>query len=311
MRKTLNLAGAVLGVVALCLTSGWLQAGDSASVPVTVTVSVHSERGASVALAREDVLVYQQGSRRPVLSWRPAASVPLDLAIMVDDSLESQFGLQLDDLRNFIRALPSSTRVAIVYAQHGHATIAQPFTPDHEQAAKALRLPQGRVEAGSSIYLAVADLLKHWPEDSHHRRSVLLISDGLDLYRGLADSTPGINPDLQQAIEAAQRARVTMYTLFTNSAGRADRNAYLSANGQGSLEMLATATGGEAFFQGTETPLAFQPFLNRLRNELDGQYVLTFAAQTGKQPGYQPVRITTEQPGVKLIGPEQVYVPGS
>jgi VWFA-related protein len=274
------------------------------------TVTVTPRRpGASAELSAADVRVYENGQRRPVLEWQSAksAGAPLDLAILMDDSLSSNAGSQLSDLRQFVLSQPAGTRVGIAYGTHGNASVLQSFTTDHQRAAQALRLPVGRVNQVSSIYRSLADLVKHWPE-SGHRRAVLVVTDGIDLRDGAYESAPGLNSDLHQAIAAAQRAGVAVYTIFAKTADGYDGNTYLVTNGQSCLGMLASQTGGQAYLEGLQTPLDFAPYLQQMRASLARQYLLTYAAQPGA-PGYRNLRVTTEQPNVKLAAPAQVYVP--
>lgn len=277
---------------------------------VTVTVTaVPRHPGTTAELKAQDVLVYENRQRRPVRDWKlaTAAQPALDLAILMDDSLASTIGLQMGDLRQFIHSLPATTRVAVAYAKHGDASIAQGFTTDRELAAKALRLPIGRGNEISSIYQSLADLVKQWPVDGN-RRAVLMVSDGIDLYYGVVESQPSLNPNVKEAIGVAQRAGVTVYTIFANTAGGYSRDFDLVNNGQGSLGLLTSETGGEAFFQVLETPLAFAPYLQQFKELLDQQYLLTFEALPGAS-GYEGLHVTTEQPHLKLVAPARVYVP--
>jgi VWFA-related protein len=283
--------------------------GTSAMVTVTVRAT---EAGTRPAVSREDVMVYEDSQRRPVLSWAPAGTQDqrLDLAILVDDSLDANVGVQFQDLANFLRALPAGTRVRVAYAANGASNLVQDFTTDHELAVKALRLPVGVAAAGGSIYQSVWDLLKKWPDDGS-RRAVLVISDGVDIYRGIVESEPGDNMDLQSAIDLAQRTNVPIYSIYARGADRLDQNAFLLNNGQGCLLRLAYETGGQTFYLGTQTPLAFAPFLNQLATDLGEQYVLTFRSLPGTKAGYQPLRVTTELPGVKLVAPARVFIPNA
>jgi len=282
--------------------------GDVARV--TVTVAGRHRSAAPVALTGKDVLVYEANERRTVVDWRPAEAntTGLDLAVMIDDSSDDTLSVQFSDLSHFLGSLPATTRVAIVYGTHGDASFAQEFTTDHQKAAQALRLPLGRIDEGSSIYLAVADLAKHWPQGGD-RRAILLISDGIDLFRGVANSAAPLNPDLQEAIDEAQRAGVTVYTIFADGAARFDTNLFLINNGQSCLSRLSFETGGESYFQGEQTPLAFSPYLQLLGTDLERQYVLSFQAGRSKEAGFQPLRVTREQPGVEITGPDRVFVP--
>jgi len=88
----------------------------------------------------------------------------------------------------------SPTRVTV-------RVVAQDFTNDHELAAKALRLPLGSNGAFGSPYLALLDLMKRWPA-SADRHSILLISSGIDYFRGGFDLR---SPDLDSTISRAQK----------------------------------------------------------------------------------------------------------
>lgn len=300
------LAGLVLGTAPLAA-----QETNTATGPlVRVTVNVVGHTTPTPTVTSQDVLVYQDEARRAVVDWVPIEAnqnAGLDLAVVVDDSIDSSIGLQLKDIAEFIRNLPAGTRVAVAYARNGTAPLTQGFTTDRELAAKALRLPTGEAAGISSPSLALIDLMKRWPDDGN-RHEVLLVSSGIDLFRGVVDSAPGLNPDLDRAIRVAQREGVMVHTIFADGAGRIYRNPYLITNGQGSLLRLAYETGGEAYFQGSRTPVNYTTFLNRLSQVLDNQYLLTFRAEPMKKAGYARLKLSTEVPGVELVGPEQVYV---
>lgn len=305
------LAGIGAGVVPLPVRA---QANESAGadlIRVTVTVSSR-DQGAPLALLKEDVMVRQDNERRPVVDWVPARGdrAGLDLAILVDDSLDTSLGSQLRDLTQFLRDLPATTRVGVFYSSHGTTSLRQDFTADHELAVKALRLPSGSINDGSSIYLSIADLLKRWPK-SDNRAAVLLISDGIDIFRGVSLSEPYQDIDLQAAIDQAQRNGIIVFTLFANGAARYRSNFYLISNGQSCLQRMAAETGGEAYFQGSQTPVAFLPFLEKAANRFERQYVLTFRAHPAEKPGFARLRVTTEVPRVEMTAPARVYVPAA
>ena len=285
--------------------------GAASGVQVKVTVTAVGHKGADPAsVTKEDVQARQKNERRPVLSWVPAQGqqAGLDLIILVDDALDSSVGIQLDPLAKFIRSLPPTTRVAVAYARNGTIDLRQNLTDDHQAAAKALRITVGNPGAGGSPYLSLIDLLNRIPPGSN-RRAVLFISDGIDLFRGVSGSSPGSNFDLQRAIDRAQRVNTNVFTLFASGAGRLRRNSFLVGNGQSSLSRLAAETGGDSFFQGFGTPVSFEPFLDDLKQMLEHQYVLTFSAKPGAKSSYQPLKVTTEVPGVELMAPTRVWVP--
>lgn len=313
----LTVIGAVIcaligaGTAALPLQGQGTNPANADVVRVTVTVSGR-DQSAPPALAKEDVMVRQDNERRPVVDWFAAQGeqAGLDLAILVDDSLDASLGSQFRDLHAFLRGLPATTRVGVFYSSHGAVSLRQDFSADHELAVKALRLPAGSINDGSSIYLAAADLLKRWPKNEN-RAAVLLISDGIDIFRGVEDSEPYQDIDLQTAVDQAQRNGITVFTLFASGAARYRSNFYLIGNGQSCLLRLASETGGEAYFQGWQTPVAFRPFLETATKRLGRQYVLKFRAHSGEKAGFARLQVTTEVPRVAMTAPARVFVPAA
>lgn len=295
-----------------CLPGQSKEASQASGKNVTVTVTVeHSGPNAPAVLKANDVFVYQKNNRRPVVRWVRAEGEHsgLDLAILIDDSLAPGIGSHYPEVKSFIGSLPEGTKVAIVYASHGDAQIAQNFTADHEKAIAALRIPMG-LNGGSSIYMAVNNLIKHWPKEGS-RRAILVLSDGLDLYWGITQALPGSNPDLRQAIRAAQREGVNVYTVYADTVSQTERNAFLLNAGQSCLQALALASGGKAYSEGSHTPINFQPIFKNVKERLANQYLLTFSVVPGKKAAYDRLRLSTEQPGIRFAAPSRVYVPGA
>ncbi len=285
-------------------------APDTGTTPVSVIVTLSGPQAPPVTA--RDVLVYQNNQRRPVIDWTPVteSSKGVDFAILIDDSVGQNISLQFPDIRNFFDELPASSEVGVAYAAYGAAKFKQPFSADHNLATAALQIPEGRIDAGGSIYQSVSDLVKHWPNDGRVRVA-LLVSDGVDVNRGLSETNPELNPDLDAAIEQAQNAGVVFYTIFAGSSERFEHNPVLNLNGQSCLSRLASETGGEAYFQGTHTPVTYRPFLDRLRTRLGRQYLLTFDAEAQRNPADVDLRVRTELPHVKLSAPSKVRVPAA
>jgi VWFA-related protein len=266
--------------------------------------------GASPVVSADDVRVYEDNKSRPVVSWvaATAQSGALDLNILVDDSIGDNVSLQFKSLADFFQTLPAGTRVRVAYASNGGNRVVQDFTSDYRLAAKALRLPVGSSMAGGSIYESLADLIKNWPRDGN-RRELFVISDGIDINQGFEQSQPTLNAELQRAIDLAQSTNVPIYTIFARGARSLEGDSSLLNNGQGCLSRLASETGGQSYFEGTHTPVAFAPFLNQFANDLRNQYVLTFQPLPAPKAGYHRLRVTTEIPGVHLFAPARIFIP--
>jgi hypothetical protein len=275
----------------------------------TVVTALGPKYTAPPAISQSDVSVYSGKEKQNVVAWIPAQGdkANLELAIVIDDSTRiDAIGNQIGDIGNFIKAQPKTCGVAVFYASNGTVQAASQFSTDHEAVAKSVRLPFGNVAAYSSIYLSIMDLIKRWPVTGA-RREMLLIADGIDRFRG-----DPFSPDVDSAIERAQRAGVMIHTLYASGVGRFSRNMFQVNYGQSNLAKVADGTGGEAFFQGLQTPISFAPFLEQLNVVLNNQYWLRFETPRSKKKNgeMRSIRVRTEQRDVDLSAAERVFVPG-
>jgi hypothetical protein len=196
-------------------------------------------------------------------------STPLDLAILVQDDLVRRVGHELDVTRDFIRELPSGSRVMVGYLTRGRLQVRQDFTTDLEKAGRALRAPVGsELAAPFNPYVEVLEALRRFDADSKNRSAVLLISDGLDVSRGVDASSTLNSFDLARAIEEAKRRRVAVYSFYAPSVGLTSFSSRAVSYGQGALSRFASETGGQAFFQGTDF-ISFNPYFERLSRTLN------------------------------------------
>jgi VWFA-related protein len=283
---------------------------NGGSVTVTVTATGR-DQSAPAAVPVNAVVVKQDGKAAKILSWEPVSGgkMGLDVAVLIDDSVSQKASVQLKDIGDFLRTLSPDARVEVAYANYGAAKIEQEFTADHEKAAKAIRIPNAFPGSANGVYDSFTELIKKWPA-SQSRKVVIFVSDGIDVSNGVDDSLPGQSMVLQRAIDAAERAGVVVYTIFASGSGRAVQNSFLVNNGQGSLARMASETGGDAFFQGTQTPVSFKPFLEDVGKLMGQQYLLTFVPTPAEKGRYARLQVTAEAGDVELIAPDHVYVAG-
>jgi len=313
MRKSLlSFPGFVIlaAMLSAALTIGARQAHSQETVQVTTVVTVLGPNYTPPpAIGRDDVAVYEGKDKREVTGWVPAQGdkATLELAILIDEADRNELGLQFTDLTSFIKSQPKTTGIGIFYANNGTILPASQFSTDHDAVAKTLRLPFGTFGAYASIYLSLSDLISRWPVTGA-RREVLLLSDGIDRFRG-----DPFSPDVDAALEHAQKAGVIIHTLYSSGVGRFGRNMFRVNYGQSNLAKIADGTGGEAFFQGLQTPISFGPFLQQLDMVLKNQYFLAFAAERSKKEKgeLKSFRIRTEQRNVEISHADKILVPGS
>jgi hypothetical protein len=311
MRKT-NLPSLTLFVSLFALASlecaAAQQAPSAGGIPVHILVTVEPKHGSNVpVITRDDVMVHQGKDRDQVTDWTPAQGdrAALELFILIDDDANTSLGSQLEDIRQFINAQPSTTKIGVAYMQNGTARVAQGPTSDHAQAAKALRLPMGTGGANASPYFSLSDLVKKWPTGAE-RREVLMVSDGIDRYYGEGDLE---DPYLQAALDDAGKAGVVVSAIYTPGVGHFGHSYWQNYWGQIYLSQLADKTGGEAYYIGfTGAPVTFAPYLDDLARRLEHQYFLGFLAKPEKKAGWQQIRLSTEIPNVDLVSAGRVYV---
>ena len=309
MSKLHLIGGALLAVAALAggLSSARAQDAPSTGVLVHVVVTVEPRHGSNVpVINREDVMVYQGHDRAKVTDWiaLQGEHAGLQLFILIDDTASTSLGSQLEDIRQFIHAQPSTTAIGVAYMRNGTAEILQNPTNDHTQAAKALRLPLGDPGASTSPYFSLVDLIKRWPEVPV-RREILMLSDGIDRF---GDSGPS-NPYVDSAIEEAQRAGIMIYSIYTPGVGHFGHSFWRMNWGQNYLSQISDEAGGESYYLGFGAPVSFAPYLDDLSHRLTRQYLLTFLTKPERKAGFQQVKLRTEVPNAELVAADRVYVP--
>lgn len=276
--------------------------GGVRSVTIPVTVVPRESKSSKEEMLQLGLTVVEDGEHQELLSARGTDRSPLALALLIQDNLISSIGGEIDGLASFIRHLPPGSRVLVGYLRPGSLQVRQRFTNDLERAAKSLRIPTGSLTGGpSSPYEQVTEALKRFESLPIGRRALMLVSDGLDLSRGLESSTPSQSIDLQRAINDAQRRSVAVYSIYAPTV-QGNGNLTLVNNGQSSLVRLSEETGGKAFFQGSGTPVSFDPFLHELAATLNRQFALTYLS-THSAKGFHRLKIETVETNIQIRYP--------
>lgn len=291
-------------VIAQTQTMTATNAARSSGRPVVIPVTIKVKEAASeTELQNIDLVVSEDGEPQTILSIRgQGTNSPITLAILIQEDLVPPVSNEIKGIAEFVRRLPKGSRVMVGYLRTGSLLTRQKFTTDLEKAAKALRPPVGFPSSGPyNPYVEVVEALKKFDAQPLGRRAVLLISDGLDISRGVDSSSPTQSIDLQRAVSDAQRRSVAIYGFYAPTQAAAS-NSLLAGNAQSSLLRLSNETGGHAFFQGTGAPVSFDPYLKELDVALDRQAALTFLS-THLSKGFHRIEINSATPGVKISYP--------
>lgn len=280
--------------------------------PVTIPISIFSkkelkENQAGEFLEAGEIIVKEAGDQQAILSIRSVTNTPLHIAVLLQDNLSSNVNLQLDQIKNFVRRLPAGSRVMIAYLRSGTTLVTQKFTNELEKAAASIRAVTGSsTVAPNSPYEGVQEVLERFDALPTGRRAILLVSDGLDI----SNPSPSQSLELDQAILKAQRRSVAIYSFYSSASLTSGGNSSVILNAQGSLDRLSEETGGRAFFQGTISPINFEPFFRDLNLALNRQFALTYLS-THPKKGYYKIQVTSTNPEVKIEHPKGYYFRGN
>ena len=271
--------------------------GKPVTVPVTIRVKEETE------LQNIDLSIHEDGEPQTIISLRGiGTNSPITLVVLIQEDLVPSVGNEIKDMAEFIRKLPRGSRVMVGYLRTGSLQVKQRFTTDLDRAASALRPPTGSAtNSPYNPYVEVIEALKRFEGQPLGRRAILLVSDGLDISRGVDSSSPTQSVDLQRAINESQRRGVAVYSFYTPTIVAA-ANPVLISNAQSSLQRLSDETGGIPFFQGTGAPVSFVPFIRELDTSLQKQAALTFlSTHLGK--GFHKLEVKSSTSGVRVAYP--------
>jgi len=329
MRTRKMVLGLIVTLLFAVQTVHSQQKAAPSTVQVHVVISDLAVRSDSELprLRQDEVKVKQGKTFLQVTQLIPAQgdNAAIQLVILLDDTLNtSAVGNNLTDLKEFIKAQPSSTSIAVAYMSNATVNMVQNFTTDHDLAVKAVRLPRGNFSTMDSPYLSLISLVKSWPQQNV-RREVLMVTDGIDRLRGekptpsqlgpafgpVYHSMPTISVDATSASEISQRYNVIVFSIYSPGVGRAGRSAWDIDLGLSGISKIADETGGECYSLGTSNPVSFKPYLEQFQRTLDNQYYLVFLATPKKKAGLQRVNIQTEVSNSEIAAPDNVWVPAA
>jgi len=303
--KTLFRSGAFLATLLLVSTANTFAQNQSAgSSTTTFTVTAVGKKQEAPPISKDDVQLFQGKERKQIADWKKGED--LYLAILIDDSIDTTAGSQWDYLKQFISSQPQTTWIALGYIRDNTVQMVSGFTQNHDQVAKSIRLPIGGSALGSSPYLATIDFLKAWPQTGP-RRSILMITSGIDYFRG--GGFGPIYPDVDPLIDRAEKQNTNIWFIYYPSAGHRGRSYWRVNTGQINMDKVAQETGAESFYLAFGQPVSIQPYLQELSEHLNNQYLLTFSGSGGAKGKFQNMKVKTELPDVEFITPQSVFLP--
>jgi Ca-activated chloride channel family protein len=247
---------------------------------VNMLFTVSDKKGRFITdLTKDDFDVFESKKSQSIIEFSAESDLPLRLAILIDtsNSIRERFRFQQEAAIAFIDGTvrPRQDK-ALVVSFDTAAELVTDLTDDVpalEKAIQGLR-PGGGTSMYDAIFFACRDKLMQDQPLYKFRRAMVVLSDG-------EDNQSRYTRD--QALEMAQKADVTIYTISTNITR-------IETEGDKVLRYFAAETGGQVFFPFKATDLN-QSFEN-IANELRHQYNIFYRPEPLRTDGlYHPVDI--------------------
>lgn len=226
-----------------------------------------------------------------ITNFRGEAELPLRLGLVIDtsESITSRFSFEQDAATRFLQnVVTNSDDRAFVIGFSNSVLLVQDFTGDQNQISHAIGqlVPAGGTALWDAIGFAVQKLARR-PEPQPVARILVVISDGDD---NSSKST------LKQAIEAAEREDVIVYTVSPAESGLASAG---PSTGDRALRVLAEQSGGAAFVPGAVRNLKHS--LAELQQVIRSRYLISYKPARFQPDGhFRKIDITAQRSGRKL-----------
>jgi len=268
-------------VLAGCLLSAGQESTFKLNVDVDlieVHVNVTDEQDRPIGnLVKENFRLFEDRVPQEILVFKHE-DIPVSLGLVVDNSRSIETRKQRLDAAalSFVRRSNPEDETFIVHFDD-EARVGRDFTAsiaDLEQTLASAK-PFGQ----TAIYDALVLALDHMEGAKHTKKVILLITDGVD---------NASRHTLAEAVDAAKRARVAVYTvgLLSFSGGQ---------KAEDSLIQIAEASGGRAFFP--ENVEQAQSAMERVARDLREQYTLGyFTTDPNRDGAWRSVRVEVTPP---------------
>lgn len=252
-----------------------------------------TDHGKSVTnLSQSDIQIRDDG-RPPeaILGFHNMTQLPLRIGLVIDmsNSITDRFLFEEAAASKFLETVVTDRNdLAFVIGFNCSVLLAQDFASDQTLTARALtQLAPG---GGTALWDAVAfaaDKLASRPETQPVARVLVVISDG-------DDNSSRVS--LQEAIWAAQRGEVAVYTVSTKENSTNESNPLV---GTPALKRLSGETGGTTFNSVSIGDLERR--LGNLQQVLRGRYLVYYKPSSPQTDGrFHAVEIKAEKDGHKM-----------
>jgi VWFA-related protein len=282
-----------------------------------------------------DFRIQEEGRLQEIAELGNPEQVPLDIALLFDvSSSVSQkgfFEFQQKAAASFLKQVLKPADRAAIFTITDQARLVGPLAPAEQAAAKLLTIPAATSPVPTAFYDTVIAAAKYLIEKSsdHHRRVILVISDGDDNFSNLVkdltvaearasqsgEVTPAaarqnLQARRQRAVievqRAVQQADAAFYSI--NPGGPSVHLNQISTRAQAAMQSIAESTGGTAFVPDSDKDL--ERVFSEVAAELRGQYLIQYYSNSQAAGGaFRSIKVTVPSRAELRIRARQGYYP--
>ena len=269
---------------------------------VRISATVRDKHGKIVPMLNQnDFVLSVDGHVQPVNNFVRQSDLPLTLGLLVQTGLRPQQQYEIRSTNDTGYAfldhmLRGDGDRAFVIPFGRKAELLQGLTSSRPDLQAALQLTETTVPSSEPpvkrtlLYDAICLASNEMMQTQQGRKALFVLSNGID---------HGSKATLEDAIEEAQRADTSVYSILTGENLSYGPGGPQGPNGKKVLETISTETGGHPFRIWHGLPVA--EIYAQAEEELRNEYVLGFAptsADTGA--GYHRIHLTTKQKGLTV-----------
>jgi Ca-activated chloride channel family protein len=238
-------------------------------------------------LTRDDFVLYDEG-RPQVITQFSREYIPLSVLILLDTS-SSMDGEKLDDARrslvHFLKRLHRGDEAMLIEFRN-KPSITQPFTEKFFLIERYLKQLEGI--GSTALYDAVLMALDQIKSAHNPRRTILLISDGINTY-GRAR--------LEDTVTGLRRHGVELFAIGLESGVPEELRGLLSTRWV--LNKLTQSAGGESFI--VSNPKELRRISSIISDQMHNQYSFGYYPPKTREGEWRNIRLETRIQGFTVV----------
>ena len=275
---------------------------------VNVLATVKDRNGRLLStLERDDFILEEDGVRQDIRYFAHQSDLPLTVGLLIDTS-GSQESLVPEERSAgtlfFRSVLRPKTDLAFLMSFDRNVELLQDYTESLallERGLQGLRVEVptggfhpnptgGKKQTSTALYDAVFLAADEMFRNQVGRKAVVVISDGYDF---------GSKTKLKQAVEAAQRADIVIYSIQYLDRAFAYRGYLNIGSGSAALKRMSEETGGSFFrvSRGRRLSSIFQ----QIEDEMRSQYSIGYTPrQELSKSGFRKITLKSPRKGLRI-----------